>query len=218
MLARIYDEMVESVDHLTKEEQAEVIYAYVRYQLYWEIPETTSVAYNFFRAKKLDLDSCVRDVLSSINNGKTGWRTKKTFKNLNEPKHILKKPKHILNEPENRDKRIEIENKDNNKKEIIKKKVTYTDDFEKFWNEYPKKKWKQRAFDAWVKVISWWYEVNTIIQKAKDYATECKLKHVEEQYIKRPQWRLNDWRYDDDFYTWAKAEDKEDKSYLDKLY
>ena len=96
--------------------------------------------------------------------------------------------------------------------------ITYEQDFENFWKEYPKKKWKQKAYEAWNKVLNNGYQPSMIIQKAKDYATECKLKHVEEKYIKRPQWWLNEWRYDDDFYTWAKAEDKDDKSYLDKLY
>jgi hypothetical protein len=40
-----------------------------------------------------------------------------------------------------------------------------------------------------------------LITKAWEYATEIKLKRIEDHYIKFAQWWLNDWRFDDDYFT-----------------
>lgn len=108
-------------------------------------------------------------------------------------------------------------NVDNDKidKKIKNKKIIYSSDFEKFWKVFPKKKWKQKAYEARTKCIKWGNDPNYIIQKAIDYATEVQLKHVEDTYIKRPQWRLNEGRYDDDFYVGKKEKKEID---LDDLY
>ena len=43
-----------------------------------------------------------------------------------------------------------------------------------------------------------------IIQKAKEYWEECKIKNIEDCFIKRPQWRLNEKRRNDEYETWRK--------------
>lgn len=98
-------------------------------------------------------------------------------------------------------------------KENIKER--YSENFERFWKEYPKKKGKQKAYEAYQNAVKKWVAEEVLIQKAKDFATECHLKHVEDQFIKRPQWWLNEWRYDDEFYTGKKDKKKID---LDDLY
>ena len=108
MLARIHEEMLESVKHLDEQTQGLVLLAYVNYQLYGIEPSKDNVlVYSIFAAKKFDLDSVKKDINASVNNGKKGGRPKKTLKNLKKPKTNLKQPKSNLSETEQ-------ENIDNN--------------------------------------------------------------------------------------------------------
>ena len=106
------------------------------------------------------------------------------------------------------------EEEDLNKNKKVHKKIAYSEDFESFRKAYPKKKGKQKAREAWENAIKWGNDPKVLITKAWEYATEIKLKRVEDKYIKFAQWRLNDWRYDDDYFTgnnWIKPN-------LDDLY
>ena len=140
MLARIYDEMVDSVSHLDRDTQARVIYAYVRYQIYGELPDPSDViVYSMVMAKQLDLDSTVRDVKASITNGAWGWRPVKTWNNSQKPKHNLsitqEEPKHNLEvswdkRQETWDKRLETwdeEKKNNKKQDVWEPKIKFLD-------------------------------------------------------------------------------------------
>ena len=92
--------------------------------------------------------------------------------------------------------------------------VTYSEDFEAFREAYPKKKRKQQARHAWDAAIKNCNDPKKIIQKAGDYATELKLKRVEEKFIKWASWWLEEWRFDDDYFT-GNSNEKPD---LDVLY
>ena len=67
--------------------------------------------------------------------------------------------------------------------------------FWEFWKIYPKKKWKQKAFEKFWKCIKEWYNSDLIIDKAREYAEECKKKWTDEKYIKRAEGRLSDKRF-----------------------
>lgn len=96
----------------------------------------------------------------------------------------------------------------------INKKIIYSEDFESFRKAYPKKKGKQKARESWENAIKWGYDPKLLITKAWEYATEIKLKRVEDKFIKMAQWRLNDWRFDDDYFTGNNNE----KPDLDVIY
>ena len=131
--------MVESVDHLSYDEQARVIYGYVRYQLYGDMPDKSDVnVYSMFRAKKLDLDWLIKDVKSSINNWKTWWRPKKDWDNSQKPKHNLnetqEEPKHNLSITW--DKRLEIKRLE--KRKYLENVMLTDEEYEKLLEEYDK--------------------------------------------------------------------------------
>lgn len=184
MLARIYDEMVESVDHLSREEQAKVIYAYVRYQLYGEEPNKEDInVYSMFRAKKLDLDSTIRDITASVNNWKKGWRTKKTFKNLNEPKTNLKEPKQNLSI--SWEKRIEnIYLKENEKKSYLENVYLKDSEYNKLVEEYGK-----QIIDDYILKLSTY-----MIEKWKVYTDHYRtiLKRLAKWNVKKKSERINE--------------------------
>ena len=95
----------------------------------------------------------------------------------------------------------------NNTQTAVWARKNYSEEFEKFWNVYPKKKGKVKAYEAWNKRIASWIDSDYITQKASDYAREIRLKKVEDQFIKWPQWWLNEWRYDDEYFTWRKKQE-----------
>jgi len=85
--------------------------------------------------------------------------------------------------------------------------INYSDDFQKFWDAYPKKKKKAMAYMRWNESIKKWVAPDYLIRKASDYAVECRLQHVEDRYIMYPEGWLNQARYDDDFFTGTKQVD-----------
>lgn len=103
-----------------------------------------------------------------------------------------------------------INNINNNiiKKEIIKEKR-----FEEFWNNYPLKKWKAKARERYIQAIKQWVSEDLLVQKAKEYAEEVKIKNTESKYIKRAEWWLNSGRYEDTYLTAKPQTKSEDKPY-----
>ena len=88
----------------------------------------------------------------------------------------------------------DLENKSN---KINNKKIL--DDFEEFWKSYPKRKWKPEAKKAYINAIKNWATHIEIMGWLEKYKTEIKIKQTEDSYIKYPQWRLNWWRWQDDY-------------------
>lgn len=75
-------------------------------------------------------------------------------------------------------------------------KLPYTDDFNKFWEEYPRQIQKRVAFEKWIQVI----KTNTpddLISAAREYAAVCKKNKTEEQFISHPATFLNKDRWKD---------------------
>ncbi|TDT63398.1 hypothetical protein [Fonticella tunisiensis] len=63
-------------------------------------------------------------------------------------------------------------------------KGEYTEDFERFWSLYPRRKEKIRAFKAWKARLKEKVNPEELIKAASNYAMYCKLNHTEERYIK----------------------------------
>ena len=144
---------------------------------------------------------------------KKWWRPGCTWQKEEKPKVVEncknKKPNVNVNVNENVNENVNgnengNENANENEKKKNKKvnnKVVYSELFESFWKAYPKKKGKQKAREAWENAIKWGNDPKYLITKAWEYATEIKLKRVEEKFIKFAQWWLNEWRFDDDYFT-----------------
>lgn len=77
------------------------------------------------------------------------------------------------------------------------KTMSYTDDFELFWKEFPKRKDKGHAFIEWKRQIIT-TEPIVIIDGAKRYKKECYDKKTEEKYIKMAQGWLSGQRWTDE--------------------
>ena len=168
------------------------------------------IVYALFEWMRFSIDKSVRMAKAAIENWKKWWAPKWNQNAVKSFENILKQPKSTQNNQEqwttNDEQRIK---KEINNAQLIgwAKKNIYSLEFEEFRKIYPKKKWKFRAYEAWNKRIDSWIVADYIIQKASDYAREIRLKKVEDQFIKRPQWWLNEWRYDDEYFTWRKKQE-----------
>lgn len=81
--------------------------------------------------------------------------------------------------------------REDNKKNITKK-VSYSDDFEKWWNEYPRKVSKLDAEKCFSKILK--DEKATfdeLMEGVRRYAWHCRCEKTETQYIKHPSTWLN---------------------------
>ena len=169
--------------------------------------EDDPIVYAIFEWMRYSLDKSIRTAKTAIENWKKWWAPKWNQNAVKSFENILKQPennqKTTQNNQEQRTMKEEqrIKKKVNNAQTLVWARKIYSEEFEKFWNVYPKKKWKVRAYEAWNKRINSWIDEGYITQKASDYAREIRLRKVEDQFIKWPQWWLNEWRYDDEYFT-----------------
>lgn len=76
-------------------------------------------------------------------------------------------------------------------------KDMYSDEFESFWNEYPRKIGKKDCYKTWQKIIKAGEQPGIIIQCAINYHAQCLQLKTESQFIKHPKTFLNEDRYKD---------------------
>ena len=210
----------EAIENLPPEHQLNAFIFIICYWLFGIVPEVTKdpIAYSIFVMAKPQIDANNKRYLNWVK----WWRPEKTFENSRKPNRnqTVTKPKpnvnvnvnENVNENVNVNGNVNENEKKKNKK--INEKVVYSELFESFWKAYPKKKGKQKAREAWENAIKWGNDPKHLITKAWEYATEIKLKRVEEKFIKFAQWWLNEWRFDDDYFT---GNDNQ-KPDLDDLY
>ena len=188
----------------------------LRYWFKWKSPklEDDPIAYALFKWMKFSVGKSANHARACIENWKKWWAPKGNSNAVKSFENVLKQPKSTQNNQEqrttnneqrtmNKEQKKEI----NNTQTAVWARKNYSEEFEKFWNVYPKKKGKVKAYEAWNKRIASWVDSDYITQKASDYAREIRLKKVEDQFIKWPQWWLNEWRYDDEYFTWRKKQE-----------
>lgn len=90
----------------------------------------------------------------------------------------------------------------------------YSEDFEKFWSEYPRKLNKKLAFKAWNTCLKSKVNADMLIAKAKEYAESVKAKGTQEQYIKHAQFWLNGACYENDYTAELTHQDKQKQAVM----
>lgn len=146
MYATIHDEMLDNIEHLDHDTQAKVIFAYVKYQLYWELPDPSDVlVYSIFMAKKFDLDAIKNRADASRSNGMLWWAPRgnsnavKTWeKGIKQPRTTCGQPSGNLEQPIEREIEREIEWENKNRKQKYMDFVFLTETehsrlVDKFW-------------------------------------------------------------------------------------
>lgn len=102
-----------------------------------------------------------------------------------------------LEQSRNSSETVAKQTRNNNKKENkvikdnkVKKEITYSDDFEIFWNCYPKQIGKPAAFNNWKKLIRT-IEPDYLKACSMNYASYVMANNTELQFIKQPNNFLN---------------------------
>ena len=225
----IYRARKKAIESLPKPIQQAHAWKYITdYGYYWIKPDQKEdpQAYLIYLMAEPVIDRNVK----SYRDWCKWWRPRKDWKNSQKPplnegleknKTMVKTNYNInynsnenlnsnsnLNGNRNENKNLNQNKKEKDEeKEKVKKlnlKVNYSDLFESFWQAYPKKKGKQKAREAWENAIKWGNDPKYLIMKAWEYAREVRLKKIEDHYIKFAQWWLNEWRFDDDYFTGVK--------------
>lgn len=180
MMARIHEEMIDSISHLDEDIQNKIIMAYVKYQLYGTEPNKDDIlVYSIFKCKQFDLDAIKSDVKASIENGAKGWRPEKNWENSQKPKHNLKQPKHNLKKPEKekeKEKEIEIE-----KENIIDDKSSINE-FDDALSEFVlmRKSIKKPITQKWIDLIKW--KLNEMYPEDTNLQIKCLYKSIENSW------------------------------------
>lgn len=102
MYAIVHEEMVKGLEHLDYDTQCKVIWAYVKYQLYWVEPSKDDVlVYSIFKAKQYDLNVIKNKSEIARENGKKWGRPRKdlSVKNLAKTKKTQTKANDNQTEP-----------------------------------------------------------------------------------------------------------------------
>lgn len=73
-----------------------------------------------------------------------------------------------------------------------KKSSNYSDDFEAFWKEYPRKADKGQAYRKYQARIKNGYSPEELITAARNYKLECDRKRTQQEYIKHAKTFLGD--------------------------
>lgn len=92
----------------------------------------------------------------------------------------------------------------------------YTEEFEKFWNEYPRKLNKKLAFKAWNTCLKAKVNADLLISKAKEYADSVKARGTQDQYIKHAQSWLNGGCYENDYTALLNQQDKQRQAVMQR--
>lgn len=71
-----------------------------------------------------------------------------------------------------------------NDKRMIKNENKYNVCFEEFWEHYPRKKEKQKAYAQYSARLKCGYSESELLTACKNYADECRKSRREEKYIK----------------------------------
>ena len=89
---------------------------------------------------------------------------------------------------------------------IVKKKrelISYTPDFKRFYNAYPRSTDKHPGFIAFGKVMAMGIAPELVIKGAMAYANHCAKEGIEQKFIKQPATWLNNHCWEDEYGTQA---------------
>jgi hypothetical protein len=195
---RSYLDSAKALD--TKEEQADFLLAICEYGLNGVLPEQKKgFVAAVFAAVKPNLDSS----LAKAKAGSAGGRAKQTEANASNLEANSSKEEANASTSEANASNLEaIKNKEDRSKnkEYIKPYSTIEEAFESFWNEYPNRKGKGKAREAFKKAIKK-TGISTMVEAVRKQRQGSQWKKDEGRYIPYPATWLNQERWEDEVDT-----------------
>lgn len=158
-----YRSFYEAIKRLPEKEQAESFRAIMEYALNDKEPEEDGVAMAIYLMAKPQIDANNK----RYQNGTKGGRTITKEKPSNNQTITKHEPNVNVNENDN----VNVNNK-------------YSCAFEQFWDAYPRKKEKARAYKCYLARLKDGFSEDELLLAVKRYADECRCNETEEKYIK----------------------------------
>ena len=141
------------------------------------------IVYAIFEWMRFSLDKSIHIAKTAIENWKKWWAPKGNS-------NAVKSFENILKQPENNQKTTQ-----NNQEQRT------TNNEQRTMNKEQKKEINNTQTAVWARK-------NYSEEFEKFWNVKKKKKgKVEDQFIKWPQWWLNEWRYDDEYFTWRKKQE-----------
>lgn len=211
---RSYLDSAKALD--TKEEQADFLLAICEYGLNGVLPEQKKgFVAAVFAAVKPNLDSS----LAKAKAGSAGGRAKQTEANASNLEANSSKEEANASTSEANASNLEaIKNKEDRSKnkEYIKPYCTIDEAFEAFWKEYPNRKGKGKAREAFKKAIKK-ASVDTMVEAVRKQRQGSQWKKDEGRYIPYPATWLNQERWEDEVDTNGSGTGHSDEPGLQRL-
>ena len=181
-----YRSFSEALDHLPSEQYKEAMQSILHYALDGTIPDCEGIAYAIYIMAKPQIDANNR----KYENGKKGGRPSKQTETKEKPNNNQSKTKENLTETkqkpqkENAKPNVYVNVNDNvNVDSKESNTCVYSDDFEKVWKAYPRKKEKASAFKSYKARLKD-YTPDQLLLATQRYAEECRILDTEDRYIK----------------------------------
>ena len=169
-----YRSFYEAIKKLPADQFKASALAILEYGLNGNEPETDGIERTVFCMAKPQIDANNR----RYENGTKGGRPR-SKSNQEETKNNITKTK------PNQDKtNTEPKEKEKVKEKVNVKDNTYTCAFEQFWNAYPRKKEKAKAYACYKARLADGFSEDELLLAVKRYADECRLNRTEDRYIK----------------------------------
>ena len=183
----LYAGYLENIEILSMEQRGVLITALMKYVLDQDPPDmdgATKMAFSFI-CSQIDKDQRKYDeiCIKRSKAGSMGGRPKKSD-GFSEKQIEAKKANGFSEKQKNPDNEYEYEYDNDLKKKIQKKESAYTCAFEQFWNAYPRKKEKAKAYACYKARLADGFSEDELLLAVKRYADECRANRTEDRYIK----------------------------------
>ena len=93
---------------------------------------------------------------------------------------------------------------------------TYPDEFEQFWDDYPKHEDKAEGYKAWRNAVKRGVSAEEIRAGAQGYAQQCRARDTSPRHIKNAQGWINGDRFTNNYAT--QADNRDDMTDADRAY
>jgi hypothetical protein len=180
-----YRSFYEAISELNNEQKGVIFDAICGYGLDQKLPDVNGVEKAIFTLIRPQLDANHRKYengLKGKESGALGGRPKGSKNPKKTPKKPLANPKLTPN--------VNVNGNVNGNENVNKGGSNYSDEFEEFWKEYPRRIDKKKANKSWLTGIKK-TDPSIILAATKQYALECLKNKTETAYIKHPTSWLN---------------------------
>lgn len=174
-----YKSFREAIKELPEENQLEALWAIIDYGLDGIKPSGGGIATAIYMMARPQIDANNKRYL----NGKNGGRPKTSKEDNHQITKVKPKVNQDITKPEPN---VNVNDNVNDNVNVNDKKIIYSPAFADFWEAYPRKKEKQKAYKCFLSRLKDNFSEVQLIEAAKKYAEECRVKKTSDEYIKHP--------------------------------